>query len=138
MLLAENVPVLPLYTALEPYVLQLFGAIITLFGAYVTTQVHKWMGMTVDQTAEQTIEATAMNAATSVLAKLEGPISHLAIPVSSPLVAEGVEYLITHAPAAINQLNFTPTMLREIVLSKLGMAQVMAHDSPRQTIAKGS
>jgi hypothetical protein len=132
---SNGIDVLPLYKAIEPYVVQAVGVVITALAAWFATQVKKWMGMTLDAAAEKTIEETAMNAATAALARLEGPISNLAIHIDSPLVASGVSYLITHAPDELTRLGFTPEQMQQLILAKLGLAQVMAHDNNQKPLS---
>ena len=121
------------YKDLEPFIVQVVGALIVVAGGWVTVQIKKYMGITVDAAARKTLEQTATNAASMVLAQVEGPISGLAIKVESPLVAAGVNYVLAHAGPEVFKLGFTPQMLGELVLAKFGQAQLVAHDQPAGT-----
>ena len=123
------VPVAPLFAALEPYLVAVLGAMITTIGAWVLRQMQIWMDITVDAAMHERLNQSAMNAATQAFAKLEGPVGGLSISISSPLVASGVHYVMTHAAPAIKSLNYTPLQLQELVLAKLGAAQLGASSS---------
>ena len=119
-----------LYAALEPYLVQLAGAILVWIVSWFAFQVKRWIGLTITAAQESTLEQTASNAATHALAKLQGPINTLAIDIKSPVVTEAVNYLFSHANEAViyaqQNFGFTPEMFRELVLAKLGEAQVLS------------
>ncbi|MFY9629755.1 MAG: hypothetical protein WAK03_16610 [Methylocystis sp.] len=129
----SDINLLPIFQQLEPFIVSAVGAIIIALGGWIVTVIHKYMGITVDSAMEKTLEQTATNAANHVIAGLEGPISNLKIDINSPAVDMGVEYLITHAPDAVayfeKTYNFTPLQLQELILAKLGSAQIAAHPS---------
>ena len=120
------VDVSPIYKALEPYLVSFLGASLTAIAGWVLRQFQVWIGADVDLKYSQRLNQTAMNAATSVFAGLEGPVSNLGISIDSPLVRKGVEYMNEHANDAIKRLGYTPDMLASLVLAKMGAAQIQA------------
>ena len=117
---------LPLYQGLEPYLVAAIGGIITVVGAWLCLQIKTYMNITVDASLSAQLNQAAMNAATRVIAGMEGPIANLPIDIDSPMVTEGAQYVLSHIPSVLEQLNYTPQQLRELVLAKLGAAQIVA------------
>jgi hypothetical protein len=114
----------PFVQTLEPYLVSAIGAVFTVLATWALTLVSKYTGIQVDSVMSERINRSAQNAANFVIASLDGPIGNVSIDVRSPLVAEGVRYMQQHVPDVIAAMGYTPETLAQIVMAKLGAAQV--------------
>jgi hypothetical protein len=132
---ADTFSLLPLWQGLEPYLIAAIGAVITIVSSWLCLQIKTYMDITVNTALSERLNRSAENAAGYVISQIEGPVANLVIHIDSPMVSSGLVYLQTHIPTVIAQLNFTPQQLRELILAKLGQAQVAASATTSQAMS---
>ncbi len=120
-----TISVQPFFQAIEPYIVAGIGAVITVFFSYLSFLLKKKFGIDIENGLRDSLQTAAINGATKAIAGIEGSFSNAKIDVRSALVAEGMEYLQLHAPDAIRHFGLTEDALRQIILAKLGYAQVI-------------
>lgn len=118
-----TVAVAPAYKLLEPYLVMIVGIFVTTALGWIGMMLKSKLGFDLDANMQKTIQDAAMNAAGSVIARMEGPLGSVAIDVRSPLVKQGVDLLITKVPGAIAHFGLTPDDLARIIQGKFGILQ---------------
>ena len=118
-----SVAVAPVYKLLEPYLVMIVGIVVTTAPGWIGVLLKSKLGFDLDANMQKTIQDAAMNAAGSVIARMEGQLGNVAIDVRSPLVKQGVDLLIAKVPDAIAHFGLTPDELAKIVQGKIGILQ---------------
>lgn len=113
----------PFYVAAEPYILTLFGLIISALFGWIATWFKRKTGIEIDADLRASIQQAAVNGASKAVASLEGPIGNRAIDVHSPLVVDGVNYMQKMIPEKLAQAGLTPDQIAALVQAKLGAIQ---------------
>ena len=118
-----SVAVAPVYKLREPYLVMIVGIVVTTALGWIGVLLKSKLGFDLDANMQRTIQDAAMNAAGSVIARMEGQLGNVAIDVRSPLVKQGVDLLIAKVPDAIAHFGLTPDELAKIVQGKIGILQ---------------
>lgn len=121
-----TVSVLPLYKIVEPYLVMIVGIVVSAGVGWIGLLLKKRLGVDLDATMNRTIQEAAMNAAGSLVARMEGPIGNIRIDVRSQIVKDGVDLLYAKAPDAIAHFGLTAEELGKIIQGKIGVLQAGA------------
>jgi len=140
--MATTVDILPFYKIIEPYLVMFVGTLFSVFITWISMRLNKLLGIKIDANLQDSLNRTALNAASKVFAEVEGPIGTIAIDVGSPMVSMATKYIEEHAVPELQKLGYSPEKVRELALAKLGEMQILAgHDTdlpvPKATIAMG-
>ena len=125
-----TVSVAPVYKLLEPYLVMVVGIVVTTALGWIGMLLRSKLGFDLDANMQKTLQDAAMNAAGSVIARMEGPLGNVAIDVHSPLVKQGVDLLLQKVPDAIAHFGLKPDELARIIQGKIGILQ--ATGAPRR------
>lgn len=96
----------------------LIAAVIT----YVANLIRTKTGIDIEAKHRDALQAALTNGAGLILSKLGGSLADKTIDVKSPLIAEGIEYVLKAAPDAVNKFGLAPSDLAEKLVAKLGLA----------------
>lgn len=121
-----TVNALPVYKLLEPYLVMIVGIVVTTALGWTGMLLKAKLGFDLNANMQKTIQDAAMNAAGSVIARMEGPLGNVKIDVRSPLVKDGVDLLVQKVPEAIAHFGLTPDELAKMIQGKIGILQASA------------
>ncbi len=122
----------PIVQTLLPYVLAGVGSLITVVFGWMTYLLKKKFNIDIDAGMREALQTAATNGAAKVIAGLQGNFENMKIDVGSPLVAEAIRYVEAHAPDAIKHFGVNESTLADLVLAKLGAAQIASNPIPDQ------
>lgn len=93
--------------ALEPYILEILGIIITAAIAFIAAQVKRWTGIEIEAKHRDALHSAVMSGVESALQKGVGP-------ASDQLVEEAIAYAKASVPDAIAKLAPDNFILRRL------------------------
>lgn len=128
----STITLAPIVQTLLPYVLAVVGSLITAVGGWMTYLLKKKFNIDIDAGMREALQTAATNGAAKVIAGLQGNFENMKIDVGSPLVAEAIRYVEAHAPDAIKHFGVNQNTLADLVLAKLGAAQIASNPIPDQ------
>jgi hypothetical protein len=116
-----SVPLTSIFSAAQPYIVDLVGVLVAAFLAWLTSWLHTRFNVDLDAAHRDTLETALKNAAGLVVQKAGSTLDGKSIQLGSPLLAEGVVYIMQHAGDAIEHFGLTPDALAKKLLAKLGL-----------------
>ncbi len=128
----STITLAPIVQTLLPYVVAGVGSIISVIFAWMTYLLKKKFNIDIDAGMRDALQTAATNGANKVIAGLQGNFENMKIDVGSPLVAEAIRYVESHAPDALKHFGVTESTLADLVLAKLGAAQIASNPIPDQ------
>jgi hypothetical protein len=106
-------------TTWMPILTGIVGAVVFVLAGWVLAIGTKKLGISIDDSMRNSLQTAARNAAGLLLNQLGNQLSGKVIDVKNPLVAQAANYVITHAPDAIDHFGLTPDVIAEKVLALL-------------------
>ncbi len=99
-----------------------FSLFIAAVVTYVANLIRKKTGIDIEASHREALQSALTNGAGLILNKLGGSIADKTIDVRSPLLKEGIEYVLNAAPEAVKRFDLSPAQLAEKLIAKLGLA----------------
>jgi hypothetical protein len=107
----------------EPYVVALFGVVVTALGAIISSQIKRYTGLAVDQALLAKVERYIEDKAAQQVAAAVDNLAHVEIDAKSPIVADIVSKIVAALPAELNAVGLTPTAVAHKVAAAFGRLQ---------------
>lgn len=117
----ETVNVGSIFGAWRPYLTELVSIAIAAFLGWVLNLIRQRTGLDIEARHREALQTALTNAAGLVISRVDGAAAAVKIPVGSPVIREGVEYVLKGAPDALKYFGITPDSLRDKVFAKVGV-----------------
>jgi uncharacterized integral membrane protein len=110
-----------IYDTAVPYVLTALSAVVSGILAWLAALFQRWTGIRIEAEHREALHSAAMSGVAAALTKFRVSAEKVRFEVSSPVVADAVEWMLKSVPDAIRALGATPENLRALVLSKISI-----------------
>ena len=130
MILAEIVSLTPVWDAVQPVVVTVAATATTAIVGWLLAELKAKWNIDVDQAHRDALQTALTNAAGFVWAKTRATVpDHF--DVKSPLVAEGIRYVIASAPGALAHFGLTSDQIATKLVAKLGVQAATGTPAPK-------
>lgn len=114
----------PFITSVMPYLLALFGTIISAAIGFATLKLQQWTGINVEAKHREALQSALTNGALNMVAKVTP--KGVTIDVGNAAIADGVEYVLKSVPDAVQYFGLTPARVQEMLAPKIAAVAVAA------------
>lgn len=113
------IPALSLLDAVRPYLVEIGSVLILAFVTWLSSWLRATFKVSMDEAHRAALHSALENGARLAVEKLDAAISGKTIPVGYPLIATGVEYVLTYSPDAVAHFGLTPERVADMIRAKL-------------------
>lgn len=117
-----TVSLAPLWSAVQPYIVDLASALVTLAVTVIATQVRRWTGVQIEAASRAALHSALQSGVDRAIGALGNAAGNLTIDMRSSVAAQAVTWAETSVPDAIRRLGATPEALTALAEAKLGAA----------------
>jgi DNA-binding transcriptional regulator YdaS (Cro superfamily) len=120
----------PIITALAPYVVAAFGAIITASAAWAAAAIKRRTGIEISQHDLDVFDKAAKAQAGKIVAQETAGWEKKSFDVKNPIVADAVSTVLARLPAEANRIGVTPAKVGDMIVGEIGHLQASATSTP--------
>lgn len=108
----------PFIAEVMPYLLALFGAVITAAVAWTTKKLNDWTGINIEAKHREALQSALLNGARAIMVKYTP--QGMKIDIANAPIREGVEFVLSSVPDAVKYFGLTPDEIEKHLMPKLG------------------
>lgn len=114
-----TIAVLPIWKALEPYILAVLAPLAVAIVGILAELVRRKLNLDIEARHREALQTALTNAAGLAISQIGAALADRKVDVRSPVIAAAVNYVIEAAPDAVRKFGLTPEALAEKVAAKI-------------------
>lgn len=131
---ATSIPLEPIFTVLQPYIISVLGVIVTSLIGMAAAKWNQVSNIKISDSNVARLQNAAKNQAGALVAAAEDNLKMRSISVDSPSVVTAARAIEAHLPEIVKAVAPAPGALETMIAGEIGRLQAAQAPTPPQTV----